>query len=82
MQYMLSFFVTLAIGSSGAIGQRTVLIDSTIEQCRGCEFEPHLEQLHFPGAMVQLGDVKCFATPDGIDAAVAILEEEYDIWEY
>ena len=32
--------------SSGAIGQRTVLIDSA-EQCRGCEFEPHLEHTFY-----------------------------------
>ena len=31
--------------SSGAIGQRAVLIQQyPAEQCRGCEFEPHLEQ--------------------------------------
>lgn len=30
--------------SSGAIGQRAVLIGQYAEQCRGCEFEPHLEQ--------------------------------------
>ena len=33
------------VSFSGAIGQRAVLIRQyTVKQCRGCEFEPHLEQ--------------------------------------
>ena len=40
--------------SSGAIGQRAVLISSSwCKRCGGCEFKPHLEHIFVPNAITR-----------------------------